>query len=422
MGDNYSGKKFNDTFRGDVLTQYNACVGDNGSPSYREYADGFADAAIILIEKSLTTLNIDEQIYPICFNMRHSVELRLKHQIAQLKLIRDEISLDDFDSAGSHDIGNIWTYFKAKSEKVDKRFKPVIDAIDGYINDIAGIDPTGQTFRYPLSNGSVKHLVDVSIINVVRLRDRFLVLRERLEELHYLSDALIREYQQGTYTQRLSRVDVAEIAKKLPVFSEWRDDSFKGIKEEIKKDYGIGSKELCEAIDLIKNHYEFSSNIGLKVELQSCDYDDLNVFFNCLLRTHSLEEYLGGPRVVNIADVMDDVVAKMDVDKKNDLATIADCKNRIDIGSLIEIFALYEFGRYLDYSETFMIMYESEISLKQNYLRSDQEFNSAILHYVHKKNAYEFIVRSLKFLNQFEIVTSLDKQFNLSEYFDFVDD
>lgn len=422
MEENYSGKKFNDTFRGDVPTQYNACVGDNGSPSYREYADGFADAAILLIEKSLTTLNIDEQIYPICFNMRHSVELRLKHQIAQLKLIRDEISLDDFDDAGSHDIGNIWAYFKAKSEAVDKRFKPVIDVIDGYINDIAEIDPTGQTFRYPLSNDSVKHLVNVSIINVVRLRDRFKVLREQLEELHYLSDTLIREYQQGTYTQRLSRVDVAEIAEKLPVFSEWRDDSFKDIKKELKAYYGIGSKELSEAIDLIKKHYEFSLNIGLKVELNKCDYDDLNVFFNCLLRSHPLEGYLGGPRVVNMADIMDDVLAKMYVDKKNDLDSIGDCKNRIDIDALIEIFALYEFGRYLDYSESFMTMYEYEQSLKQNYLRSEQEFNSAILHYVHKKNAYEFIAKSLMFLGQADLVEKLDAGYKLSDYFNFMKD
>jgi hypothetical protein len=420
MEDKYAGKKFNDTFRGDVPTQYNACVGNNGSPSYREYADGFADAAIILIEKSLTTLNIDEQIYPICFNMRHSVELRLKHQISQLKLIRNEISLDDFDSAGSHDIGNIWTYFKAKSETVDKRFKRVIDAIDGYINDIAEIDPTGQTFRYPLSTDSVKHLVNVSIINVVRLRDRFLVLREGLEELHYLSDALIREYQQGTYTQRLSRVDVAEISKKLPVFNEWQDDAFKDIKEELKVDYGIGSKELSKAIDLIKNHYEFSLNIGLKVELKNSDFDDLNVFFNCLLRSHPLEGYLGGPRVVNMADIMDEILAELDADKNNDLDTIADCKNRIDIDALIEIFALYEFGRNLDYSEFFMSIYKNELSLKQSYENAEQEFTSAILHYVYKKNAYELIIKALKFLNQFEIVTELDKLFNLSEYFDFV--
>ncbi len=422
MSDDYPGMKFNDTFRGDEPTQYNACVGNNGNPSYREYADGFADAAIILIDKALTTLDIDEQIYPICFNMRHSVELRLKHQISQLKLIRSEISLDDFDSAGSHDIGNIWQYFKDKSEKVDKRFSPIVDSIDGFINDIAEIDPTGQTFRYPLSNESVKHLVDVSIINVVRLKERFTVLRKKLEELLYLSDSLIREYQQGTYTNNLSRVDIEKIAEKLPDISKWGEESFDVIRANLKLEYSISSRELSDAINHIKKHYEFSQKIGLHIGLSNAKSDDLVVFFNCLVRTHPLENYLDGPRIVNFQGVMDKAISRIKEDRENDIESINDCKSKIEIDALIEIFSLYEFGRYLDYSEYFQVVFNNEILLKPGYERSEQEISSAILHYVHKKNAYDFILRSLIFLGQKDIVDKLNKEFELSKYFDFIED
>lgn len=58
------------------------------------------------------TRDVDQQIYPICFNMRHAVELSLKYQILMLESIRSESSIGQFDSAGSHDVGNIWEYCK----------------------------------------------------------------------------------------------------------------------------------------------------------------------------------------------------------------------------------------------------------------------------------------------------------------------
>ena len=44
--------------------------------------------------------------------MRHAVELSLKYQILMLESIRSESSIGQFDSAGSHDVGNIWEYCK----------------------------------------------------------------------------------------------------------------------------------------------------------------------------------------------------------------------------------------------------------------------------------------------------------------------
>ncbi len=423
MEDNYQGMKFNDTFRGDDPARFNACVGDNGSPSYREYADGFADAAIILIDKAIETLDVDDQIYPICFNMRHSVELRLKHQIERLNLIRAEVSLIDFDSAGSHDIGIIWGYFKNKSKLFDNRFEEVVDEIDGYIKDISEVDPTGQTFRYPLSSESAKHLVDVSVINVVCLKERFTILREKLEYLHRLTSTLINEYQQGTYTKNLSREDIKEIAERLPVFEEWKLDSFKTIKAEIKAEYKIGSAELAACIDLIKSHREFAPMIGMKVSLIVCDFDDLSVFFQCLEIINPLENYLDKPRIVAFdKEMFDEIIENMELDQENDSLAIIVCKEEIKLDSLIEIFALYEFGRYLNYSEYYEALYKEGLQSKPLYGAHDRELDTAIIHYTSKTNAHKHIVKSLKFLNQTEILSKLDELFNLSEYFYFVVD
>ncbi len=68
---------------------------------------------------------------------------------------------------------------------------------------------------------------------------------------------LVDEYKVGTYTKRLNRQDIENIAKSLPIFSEWRNDDFDDIKNNLKKEFAIGSKELSEAINIIKNHLEF---------------------------------------------------------------------------------------------------------------------------------------------------------------------
>ncbi|WP_053979626.1 hypothetical protein [Marinagarivorans algicola] len=87
--------QFNNIFRGCEPTEYNACVGKNGDPSYAEYANGFCDAALHLIDAAIERTAMDEQIYPICFNMRHAIELRLKQYVFALKSIRNNVNLDD---------------------------------------------------------------------------------------------------------------------------------------------------------------------------------------------------------------------------------------------------------------------------------------------------------------------------------------
>ena len=65
------------TFRGGEPFWANACVGENGMPNYYDYAKGFSEGANLLIRAALSNNGceypVDTFIYPICFNMRHSV-------------------------------------------------------------------------------------------------------------------------------------------------------------------------------------------------------------------------------------------------------------------------------------------------------------------------------------------------------------
>jgi hypothetical protein len=115
----------------------------------------------------------------------------------------------------------------------------------------------------------------------------------------------------------------------------------------------------------------------------------------------------------------DVIIENMELDQENDSLAIIACKEEIKLDALIEIFTLYEFGRYLDYSEYYEATYKSKLDAKPLYKAHVSKLDSAIVHNVSKKNAYEYIIKSLKFLNQFETVAKLDELFNLSEYFDF---
>ena len=220
----------NKTFTRSEPTWANACVGDNGQPNYIEYSKGYSKAANLLLNYVLNSKGeqIDHLIYPICFNMRHSIELRLKgaiEEINQLSKIK-KTKLPLFDLICSHNIGNIWSYFKEHANSLDTRFAKLNEKLDNTISDIAHIDPTGQTFRYPQSNEKKKHLIEQKVINCVVLKSKFSELEHNLDDLIRLTESLIDEYKLGTFTTKFSRVQIFQFVRKLPPYDQWSQNPF----------------------------------------------------------------------------------------------------------------------------------------------------------------------------------------------------
>lgn len=281
-------RNWNALFRGDYeLGQYNACVGDNGFPDLYYYADGFADSVFLLID-ALTTGHkavLDTLIYPICFNLRHSVELTIKGQIEDLsqlaKLRKKPLAPDKM--LNQHDIMNLWAFFSGHAAAFDQRYKEKVSALEPLIRCIGETDPTGQTFRYSYSTEARKHLTDVSIINVLVLRDQFRILRAKLEELRDFSDFLRHEYSTGTFTRSLSRKDLYAIAGRLPPRQLWADPraGLADIKQAIRAEYHIGSRELTEAFRKIQDTRGLARIIGLPETVPGLTMADLLTLSDC---------------------------------------------------------------------------------------------------------------------------------------------
>jgi len=332
-------RNWNALFRGDYeLGAYNACVGDNGCPDLYYYADGFADSVFLLID-ALTTEHkaiLDTLIYPICFNLRHSVELTIKGQIedlSQLAKLRKQPLAPDTDIEkvlNQHDIMNLWAFFSGHAVGFDRRYKEKLSTLEPLIHCIGETDPTGQTFRYSYSTEAKKHLTDVSVINVLVLRDQFRVIREQLEELAGLTQWLEREYSTGVFTKNLSRKDLHAIAVQLPPRHSWSDPAagLDDIIQTIKSENDIGSKELTEALNKIQDCRDLARIIGLPVTIPGLAMSDLltlNDFWKVAWDRDALENELRNDisGVTDIPVVPVNLVEKM----KHEIKMMRDTKS-----------------------------------------------------------------------------------------------
>ncbi|MGI2174554.1 hypothetical protein [Shewanella ulleungensis] len=411
-------KRENQTFIYAEPSWANSCVGDNGNPSYVQYAMGFSQATNLLIEQVLDDdikYPVDDFIYPVCFNMRHSVELRLKGAITELQRLVKIVNKNlVFDLSGSHDIGRIWDFFKIESEKFDSRYQTINQNIEPTILDIADIDPTGQTFRYPINTESQKHLVEVGGISFVVLKERFNALESHLNTMIDFNNFLIQEYEQGSFTPKLSRVQLFKLARELPDYSEWRKEHFEHVKVDLKKSYCLSSNAFSDAINIIKAHYELAPILGLNIELRGINREELFKFLTYWHQYHddAKKKTLAGATISSSGSI--DIFSHILRTGKIEVTIWEDASKWITNDKLAGLQALFYFSKELCFSERYIVHYNNHLTsllvgqqpkcLKQNFMDL-----------LRKINCFRNILISLFFLQHDKLAK------DLIEYFDWKD-
>ncbi|MEZ9199134.1 hypothetical protein [Shewanella sp. 10N.286.54.B9] len=418
--------KKNSTFCRGRPTWTNACVGNNGSPSYVQYALGFSKAANLILDQVLecrgVKYNLDDMVYPVCFNMRHSVELRLKGAISELDVIAKMKGIKlTFDLSGSHDIGNIWSFFKLKSEQIDERYKIINSDIAPTILDIADVDSTGQTFRYPISNESQKHLADVALINFLVLKEKFSKLQEKLDELLYLNEYLIEEYSLGTFTKKLSRQQLFSLTSNLPELAQWQADSFKQKKLDLKKMHGLSSNELTKAINKIKSNYELMYQLNSPVPLKGVDEYNLIWFLDFWIEINpEIKERSRSAGVTKLD--MDEMLKSIKRDRELKTKLWANLNGYITSESLAGLKALFYFAYDKKFSETYVNSYHNELKealvLMKDGVDGAQE---SFMRLADKANFFDQLVMSLYFLHYNELAEELIDIYGVSDAFPWLD-
>lgn len=267
----------NKTFTDGPNFHLNACVGENtGGDSDYGYVKGFAQAVFVLLSAAQSETfadpvtgeadwaYMDALIYPIGFCARHYIELFLKRQIRVVGSIRKQKAPAE---AKGHDLSSLWGELVAACS-TDRRLAVKLQPMAEYVNDFASIDSTGQTFRYQHdAESGVKHLKKMGRINLQGLAKRFKELEGLAEDFDNYSAGVAYEYSWGTYTSKLSRADLYEIAERLPHRSDWGGDEFCLIAQELKNTFSLGSNDFSRAIKLIQSHREFSAMVGVEIPL-----------------------------------------------------------------------------------------------------------------------------------------------------------
>lgn len=397
--------QFNTVFRGAEPEYLNACVGNNGNPSYNEYYDGYSQAAIILIDTAIKTKELDTLIYPICFNMRHAIELRLKQVVLAFNSIKEKISFNGFSDTSTHDIIKIWEELKHRASMVDERTLDFLYELDPIIEAFAEIDPTGQTFRYPFSNGNEKHLTKVSIINIWHLKGVFEKTKKQLNELFYFINYLRDEYATGTYTKKCSRETIKRIAKELPLHTDWYEnyDKCLDIKSVICEKYSISGNEFGRVKDIIHSHYEFSAYVGLEVPLKSSIADDWVSLFEEVFPSELERRSQGSIKVVSSSELFEEIVNDTGVSSKS----IYSLASKISPDAMIDIASVFYLGRQYMFSEDYFLNYYDEIKLENEYVSNKKSYLQFVRYLATKTNLIGCCFSGLRILNQKSILAEL---------------
>lgn len=332
--------------------------------------------------------------------MRHSIELRLKGAIEEIiKISKLKGRNLEFNLSGSHDIGNIWQFFQNNSNQLDRRFEKINITLERTIRDIADIDATGQTFRYPIDSESKKHLVDVGgVISCRVLYVKFSELEKNLDTLHYFTGYLAEEYRFETYTNNLSRADIFQISKLLPHRSEWSNEEFKEIKSSIRSQYKISSNEFSKVCNLIQSNYETAHLIKVDLNILGLSADqilELLVFWvklNPNFRDRSPQDI----SLTSIdASVFEEIIKRDSIKKETVLAL----ESSLTPEYLAGLNALFYFARDLDFSESYEATYNYELKIAKQSSNDIKEAARNFLHIFSKCNLIDNLLKSLYFLN-----------------------
>ncbi|MBF4693466.1 hypothetical protein [Fusibacter ferrireducens] len=271
--------------------EYVACVGNNGGTDNYDILIGFRKSVEVLINAVKQGASEDTLIYPILYNARHSVELSLKLIIERIFKIYDikKKAIDPTDKRTfTHDI-KILDSVILKYFGVDKRIYELYNKANTFLVDYF-FDVDGDAFKYDTDHSGNYHMIKhgISSISIDILEVKFNELMQLLDELIYNLNLMCDEYKVGTFTKSLSREDIKNIAHSLPKREQWVNEVFKDKKNKIRSEYGIGSHELSEVINLIQKHREFCVLINLEILIGDIPINELRDYANLVLK---IEKY-----------------------------------------------------------------------------------------------------------------------------------
>lgn len=398
--------KENSTFRGSEPTWSNACVGNNGAPGYAEYASGFSAAANVLLEKVVNSdrcIAVDEVIYPICFNMRHSVELRIKNAYKIVEEIGVIKNIPTPNYRMNHDIGSLWVGFKKYAISIDDCYIDLIVKMDQTIADIADVDPSGETFRYPVDRHESKHLTNIGVINCHVLYHKFRELEYNFDAFGWLNKGILEEYKLRCFTAKSTRRSISEISNSIGVLREAGLVDESVLKIKVCESHNISGNEYSRVVVLIKENYQFSAAAGFEKEILGITSYQL---VSLLKKWKSVNQGVERDAPDGFSDIRALILEQCDLEDKGSVV-FKGLIDEITPEYLSGMHALFYFARVLRFSEYYVSEYDCLLTgIKINFDNKDA-VRSTFLHVFNKSNFYDYVSRTLFFIGREDILKDI---------------
>lgn len=277
--------------------QFNACVGDNTGTSENSigYASGFEKAAEVL----LASLGVgkpgaaadswggeplvDLLVYPICYCARHHVELTLKRLLPKAwhayrkRFSNNQKGLEaPKEKDARHNLMTVWSDLVTVCSAVDERLRELCLKLEPYIDDFNFIDATGQVFRYDRDiETSQLHMEKVRHIDLTHFATGYAQMCRILGDMEVEMSVVLSDVASGSFTTKLNRDELIEIATMLPNRSEWGGSEFVAAKSQIKERYSLSSNDFQRATEIILGSRWLSYRIGVELPIANLSADVL---------------------------------------------------------------------------------------------------------------------------------------------------
>ena len=389
-------------------TEFNAGVGTNSFHDMRTYAEGYLQAAEklteVMIEQRLMPQR-DTLVHPILYSARHGIELSIKHV---LSILHDVAIKTEERLLHGHQLGQLWPLFKEKT-CFDRRVIAIVDVIDPIVIQLDQSDPDAQDFRYPINSAGEQTLEGKTIVNLAVVAKLIKVLHVNLLELMRLAERIVQERKLNAYTDSLNREELKKLSLELPDISTWAgSDEFFKVREKWKESLELSNGAFSRAVDFIKNHREFSGNIGNDHSLIALDIDFLERLFTV---AYEMRKQDIADRDLDILEA----VLKPSLAREN----YPSFKDDLSLERLAELKALYYFQDVAYMSESYEVEYECFV--KELSVFEGESLENAIkegfIHVYEKLDFIPAVLIGLKLTGQLKYYDSLSR-YEVIENFD----
>ncbi|MFG0904922.1 hypothetical protein [Photobacterium damselae] len=290
--------------------------------------------------------------------------------------------------------------------------------MDSTICDIANIDATGQTFRYPKDIESRKHLVEVSSINLIVLKRKFDELERNLDKLFELTSYLIDEYSVGSFTKKLSRFQLLELSNDLPYRDSWKTIDFNHVKSRLRIKYGLSSNDFSKAVKIIESNYEMSKLIGIIKPLKAISEKKLLMFFDEYVKLNPLN--------ISKGELLYST-SFLDKNRFERIKLRRELENHFSNVLLIEysreeiadIISLSIFGVNPIFSEYYALEYECQFEYLKKLTKHD--YKNEVFELLDKTSIIINVLKSLYFLGKRELADLIADKYEIEKIYGSID-